>query len=163
MDVYSDMFHLGEGLIQKSGSESQNGKSNPLGYWKSSGAQKGHYRILFDDTFEETLRELQDADFAIVNGITYFGRKNIQASANKMYALIFDLDGITDSTLNNFLSGAIRAKAYPVPNYIILSGHGIHLYYIFEDPVPLYPNIKLQLKNLKYALTEKMWNSFSSR
>ena len=162
MDVYSDMFHLGEGLIQKSGSESQNGKSNPLGYWKSSGAQKGHYRILFDDTFEETLRELQDADFAIVNGITYFGRKNIQASANKMYALIFDLDGITDSTLNNFLSGAIRAKAYPVPNYIILSGHGIHLYYIFEDPVPLYPNIKLQLKNLKYALTEKMWNSYTS-
>ena len=58
MDVYSDMFHLGEGLIQKSGSESQNGKSNPLGYWKSSGAQKGHYRILFDDTFEETAQAI---------------------------------------------------------------------------------------------------------
>ena len=165
MEVYSDIFSLGEGLIQRSGEEveSRNRKSNPLGYWKDTHTQKGHYRIMFDDTFEETLRELQEADFAIINGVSYFGRKNLQASANKMYALIFDLDGVTDSTLNNFMSGAIRAEAYPVPNYIALSGHGVHLYYVFEDPVPLYPNIKIQLKSLKYALTEKMWNKYTSK
>ena len=163
MEVYSDIFSLGDGLIQRSGDESRNGKSNPLGYWKDSHTQKGHYRIMFDDTFEDTLRELQEADFAIINGVSYFGRKNLQASANKMYALIFDLDGVTDSSLNNFMSGAIRAEAYPVPNYIALSGHGVHLYYLFEDPVPLYPNIKIQLKSLKYALTEKLWNEYTSK
>ena len=165
MEVYSDIFSLGDGLIQREGEEveSRNKKANPLGYWKNKGAHKGHYRIMFDDTFEDTLRELQDADFAILNGITYFGRKNVQAGASKMHAMIFDLDGVTDSTLNNFLSGAIRAEAYPVPNYIALSGHGVHLYYVFEEPVPLYPNIKIQLKNLKYALTEKMWNSYTSK
>ena len=165
MEVYSDIFSLGDGLIQREGEEveTRNRKSNPLGYWKDSHTQKGHYRIMFDDTFEDVLRELQEADFAILNGVTYFGRKNLQASANKMYALIFDLDGVTDSTLNNFMSGAIRAEAYPVPNYIALSGHGVHLYYVFEDPVPLYPNIKIQLKSLKYALTEKMWNKYTSK
>lgn len=165
MEVYSDIFSLGDGLIQREGEEveSRNKKANPLGYWKNNGTHKGHYRIMFDDTFEETLKELQDADFAILNGITYFGRKNVQAGASKMHAMIFDLDGVTDSTLNNFLSGAIRAEAYPVPNYIALSGHGVHLYYVFEEPVPLYPNIKIQLKNLKYALTEKMWNSYTSK
>ena len=118
---------------------------------------------MFDDTFEDTLRELQDADFAIINGISYFGRKNLQASANKMFCMIFDLDGVTDETLNNFMSGAIKAEAYPVPNYIALSGHGVHLYYVFHKPLPLYPNIKIQLKNLKYGLTEKIWNPYTSK
>lgn len=164
MDVYSDIFRLGEGQIQKIGEdvERKNLKSNPLGYWKNITAEKGHFRIMFEDTFEETLKELQKADFAILNGITYFGRKNIQDRANKMYALIFDLDGVTDNTLNNFMSGAIRAEAYPIPNYIALSGHGVHLYYVFEDPIPLYPYLKIQLKNLKYGLTQKMWNSYTS-
>lgn len=162
MDLYSDMFQLGSGLIQKSVTEFRNKKSNPLGYWKNENHEKGHYRIMFDDTFEDTLKELQDADFSIINGITYFGRKNTQASAGKMYAMIFDLDGVTDKTLNNFLSGAIRAEAYPIPNYIALSGHGVHLYYVFDEPVSLYPNIKTQLKDLKYGLIRKMWNRYTS-
>ena len=163
MEVYSDIFHLGSGQIQKADTESRNRKSNPVGYWKDNDKVKGHYRIMFDDTFEDTLKELQDADFAIINGITYFGRKNLQASANKMYCMIFDLDGVTDETLNNFMSGAIKAEAYPVPNYVALSGHGVHLYYLFHSPLPLYPNIKIQLKNLKYGLTEKMWNPYTSK
>lgn len=163
LDVYSDIFHLGEGLIQRANSESHNLKSNPLAYWKNHDEKKGHYRVMFDDTFPETLEELQRADFCIMNGISYFGRKNLQSNANKMYALIFDLDGVTDSTLNNFMSGAVKAKVYPVPNYVILSGHGVHLYYLFDDPVPLYPYLKIQIKNLKYALITKMWNGYTSK
>lgn len=164
MEVYTNIFKLGEGCIQKYNAESENLKANPLGYYKSDNKDSGHYRIFFEDTFEETLHELQEADFAIVNGLSYFGRRNMQEYASKMYAMIFDLDGQTDTTLNNFLSGAFSKhwNIYPLPNYIILSGHGIHLYYVFDVPVPLYPNIKLQLKNLKYALTEKMWNPYTS-
>ncbi len=162
MEVYRDIFRLGDGFIQKRDTEKNNRKSNPIAYWKNDDSEKGHFRIMFDDTFEDTLCELQRADFAILNGVTYFGRKNIQASANKLYALIIDLDGVTDESLNNFMSGAIRAGAYPVPNYIILSGHGIHLYYIFEEPVPLYPYLKIQIKNMKYALTERVWNKYTS-
>jgi len=162
MDLYRDMFHLGTNEIQNRDEPPGSFKANPIAYWKNDTSQKGHYRIMFDDTFEETLLELQEADFSILNGITYYGRKNVQAKASKMYALIFDLDGVTDSTLNAFLSGAIVGDAYPVPNYIVLSGHGVHLYYLLEYGVPLYPNIKLQLKNLKYALTEKIWNRYTS-
>lgn len=160
--LYSDIFQLGSGQIQKADTEARNMKSNPIGYWKNNDKVKGNYRIFFDDTFFDTLKELQDADFAIINGITYFGRKNLQANAHRMFALIFDIDGITDETLNNFMSGAIKAQVYPVPNYVILSGHGVHLYYVFHKPLPLYPNIKIQLKNLKYGLTEKMWNPYTS-
>ena len=163
MDVYRDMFSLGDNLIQKDGEEAGAFKANPIGYYRK-GQGKGHYRIFFDDTFEDTLKEMQEADFAIMNGIAYFGRKNVQEHASKMYAMIFDLDGVTDETLNAYLSGAFAKDydIYPLPNYIILSGHGLHLYYIFEEPIPLYPNIKIQLKALKYALTDKMWNPYTS-
>lgn len=164
MDVYSAIFNLGENEIQRNGEKPGAFKSNPIGYWKNSDKQKGHYRIMFDDTFEETLKELQEADFSILNGVTYFGRKNLQENASKMYAMILDFDGVTDKLLNNFLHGAFSKDfdIYPVPNYMALSGHGIHLYYIFEEPIPLYPNIKLQMKALKYALIERIWNQYTS-
>lgn len=162
MTVYSEMFHLGEGYIQNFKKEKQNFVANPLVYMRKNDAKKGKYRILFEDTFSDTLKEAQEADFCIVNGISYFGRKNRQEHASKMFAMIFDIDGVTQTTLNNFLSGAYNAEVYPVPNYIILSGHGIHLYYIFEEPVSLFPYTKIQLKKLKYALTERMWNPYTS-
>lgn len=164
MEVYSDIFHLGENDIQRRNEEKGTYKSNPLGYWKNDKDSKGHYRILFDDTFEETLKELQEADFCIMNGLSYFGRKNVQEHASKMYAMIFDLDGVTDETLGNFLHSCFSDfTIYPLPNYIILSGHGVHLYYVFEYPIPLYPNIKIQLKELKYSLTTKMWNRYTTK
>ena len=76
--------------------------------------------------------------------------------------MIFDLDGVTDKTLNAFLNGAYEVDAYPIPNYIALSGHGVHLYYTFEYGIPLYPNIKMQLKAFKYAMIERLWNSYTS-
>lgn len=162
MDVYSDIFNLGYGSIQKENEAPGEYKANPLGYWKNGSQETGHFRIMFEDTFEDTLKELQRADFGLLNGITYFGRKRDQNHASKMYAMIFDLDDVTDSTLNNFLNGAFEVDAYPIPNYICLSGNNVHLYYVFEDPIPLFPNIKLQLKDLKYALTEKIWNPYTS-
>ena len=162
MDVYRDMFHFGEGYLQKENVEKGGYKANPIAYWRNDKALHGHYRVLFEDTFESWLPELQAADFCIINGITYFGRKNLMDHASKMFAMIFDLDGVTDVTLNNFFNGAFEADVYPIPNYVVLSGHGIHLYYCFEEPISLFPNLKIQLKELKFALTERIWNSYTS-
>lgn len=162
MDVYKDIFKFGEEEIQKNGESPGQYKANPIAYFRNNDADHGYFRIMFEDTFEDILTELQQADFSILNGITYFGRRNVQDHASKMYAMIFDLDGVTDYTLNNFFSGAFNAQVYPIPNYVVLSGHGVHLYYVFEYGVPLFPNIKYQLKELKYALSEKLWNRYTS-
>lgn len=162
IDVYRDIFKFGEGYLQKQGELAGEFKANPIAIWKNDNEENGHFRIMFEDTFEDTLVELQQADFSILNGISYFGRRNKQEHASKMFAMIFDLDGVTESTLTNFLSGAIKGNAYPLPQYVVLSGHGVHLYYVFEEPIPLYPNLKIQLKNLKYALTDKIWNMYTS-
>lgn len=163
LEVYSDIFKFGEGCIQVDKNEKPGSyKANPLAYWRNWKDKRGHYRVMFEQDWERLLPELQAADFCIVNGLSYFGRRNVQARASKMYAMIFDLDGVTDKTLNAFFSGAVIGDAYPLPNYISLSGHGVHLYYVFERPVSLYPNIKVQLRELKYALTDLMWNKYTS-
>jgi len=120
---------------------------------------------MFEDKFEEIYQnELVNADFCVMNGLTYFGAKYTSDRASKMCAMIFDIDGVTDNSLNNFFYAAFNKEFdyYPLPNYVALSGHGVHLYYVFEEPVPLFPNLKLQLKEFKYSLTEKMWNKNTS-
>lgn len=165
LDVYGDIFRLGEGFIQRSGEGTGAHKANPIVLGSFDGVVRR--RILLEDTFEDALAEFQQADWAILNGLTYWGKANTADRQSKMCAMIFDLDGVDDKRLNAFLYGASGTAfdghgAYPVPQYVIMSGHNVHLYYVFDDPVSLYPNTKVQMKALKYALTDLMWNGYTS-
>ena len=163
-EAYSWIFQLsekGSDFIQRKSVESRDFKANPVGYFKFENREKGDYRILFKDTFFTELKKLQEADFAIINGITYFGRKNESIHASKMYAMIFDLDNVTSREITNIY---VQSEwNFPMPNIIACSGHGIHLYYLFENPISLYPNTKVYLKELKYALTKSIWNKYTSQ
>lgn len=173
MDVYSDIFQLGYGFIQTEGEPGGLHKANPIilgsfgGHHDSDGKLVGdrvRRRILLEDTFEETLAEFSDANWAITNGLTYWGRANTADAQSKMCAMIFDLDGQDDGTLTAFLYNCRSDyPLYPEPNYIILSGHNVHLYYVLEEPADLYPNTKSLLKDMKYRLTDRMWNKYTSR
>ena len=68
IQLYSDMFRIGEGYIQRSG-DSRDLKANPLGYYRNVDDDKGHYRVFTEDNFESVLEEMQRADFSILNGI----------------------------------------------------------------------------------------------
>ena len=168
MEVYSDIFDLGSGFIQVEGELGGNHKANPIILGSFDG--KIRRRILLEDTFEDTLTEFQQAEWAIVNGLTYWGGANTADSQSKLCALIFDLDGVgfeDGRGLRNFLHGASGDELdghgiYPMPNYVILSGENVHLYYVFDEPLSLYPNTKTQLKELKYTLTDRMWNMYTS-
>ena len=162
MDVYSDVFRLGTGFIQRAGEEPGRHKANPIILGSFGGRMRR--RILFEDTFEETLAEFQGADWAITNGLTYWGRANTAEAQSKMCAMIFDLDGQDDGTLRNLLYNCRSDyPIYPEPNYVILSGHNVHLYYVLEEPADLYPNTKSLLKDMKYHLTDRIWNYYTSR
>lgn len=82
--------------------------------------------------------------------------------AQRMHALIIDLGGVGECELRNFwLRTQVPAeyiRSIPMPTYIVMSGSGLHLYYVFETPIDLYPNIKFQLKALKYDLTFRFWD-----
>lgn len=50
----------------------------------------------------------------------------------------------------------------PKCTYCINSGHGLHLYYLLENPVPLYKHLQDKLREFKYELIAKVWNRYTS-
>lgn len=160
LDMYTDIFKLGEGRIQYSGEPSGMFKTNPIAIASQNNRRRRF--IMFEDEFEARLNELAKYDWAYMSCVTYWGKQNKNDRQSKMYAMVFDLDGVTDKSLARFLDGT-HCGIYPLPTYLVLSGHGVHPYYVFEDPVSLYPETKSQLKRLKYALTDVIWNKDTSR
>lgn len=160
IEAYKKIFRLGEGYIQRAGEYSQKPepiKGNPIAYYiEHKGDKSGHFRIMLEDRFDHDLKILQKAHFAILNGLTYYGRKNVSEHQDRCFALIFDIDGVLDVTLPRLFHMA-DVGLIPMPNLVALSGHGLHLYYIFDEPLQLYPETKVQLKSLKYELTRKLW------
>lgn len=159
MELYSDVFWLGDGEIQTSTEAPGSFKTNPIIIGHDG--KRMHRHIMFEDTFEQTLTQFQSYEWAFMSGCTYFGRHNTAERQSKLYALIFDIDGVNEKTLDDFFYG-LSNDVYPRPTHIVLSGHGMHLYYVMDGPLELYPGIKTQLKELKYGMTRVLWNRYTS-
>jgi len=167
-ELYSDMFHLGENLIQRTGeyrTTTKEFKGNPMIYVCDEEDYAGKIKryILLEDTLLEQIHAAQQCPSNLINGISYYGKKKDKEHADKCFGMIFDLDEVDATSARNFMY-AMRNGVYPNPNYIVISksGKGLHLYYIFEKPIRLYPKIKIQLKSLKHALIRLMWNPHTS-
>lgn len=119
-------------------------------------------RIMLNDTWADDYRDYVECNgMTLCSGLTYHSRSNKLQYAQTMNALIFDLDGVGRKELERVLerttgSGEVY-RSIPKPTFIVLSGRGLHLYYVFDEPIALYPNIKLQLKSLKHDLTFRIW------
>lgn len=167
MEVYGDVFRLGTGFLTCTGEhrESRDFNGNPIILGSFDG--KIRREMVFEDTFEDQLSKYQQADWAILNGLTYWGRVNDGQHQNKLCALIFDYDidksKQAPTKLYNFLYGAFsNSKLYPIPNYMVLSSHNIHLYYVLDEPLNLFPVVKTQAKKLKHELARVMMNRYTS-
>lgn len=132
--------------------------------------RKMNRRIMLSDTWEDDYcNNIENNELALCSGLAYRGYSNKFDHAQTMNAMIFDLDlvggkqldiliqrmfnGGTDKTPRQGIPGNL-----PTPTFIVVSGTGVHVYYVFKEPIPLFPNIKLQLKELKHYLTERMWD-----
>ena len=120
-------------------------------------------RIMFNDNWEQDYKDyIKGNSFALCSGLSYFRRTNRITNAQKMHALIIDLDGVGGNELESLFSrielptGSLFS--IPKPTFLVLSGTGIHIYYVLDKPIDLYPNIKIQLKSLKHRLTFLSWD-----
>lgn len=119
-------------------------------------------RIMLNDTWEDDYKNYVERNpLTLCSGLSYRKRANKLENAQRMNALVIDLDGVGGRELRNLFlrfdkkPGAIRTL--PMPTFLVLSGRGLHIYYVFDEPIDLYPNIKVQLKSLKYDLTFRIW------
>ena len=112
----------------------------------------------------QALYELIDRseDFCILAPISYAGRKRINENARYMYAFCIEVDYIEpkNGLEELFFSWERDTMPLPKPTYLVCSGNGLHLYYVFERPIPLWKNIFEQLKEAKSYLTPRFWTKY---
>lgn len=126
---------------------------NPVIFYKEGGKAR-HRLMLLDD--EDTLRFLENREFAIMSPVTYVGRTNSYRNARYLYAFAIDLDGVSIHEVRALLRG-MTTGVYPVANIIVNSGHGVHVYYLLESPVGMYETRLNALNKLKAGLTRIVW------
>ncbi len=166
-ELYTRLFRIGDGFIESAVGKNAptTFKGNPILYLNDDENYLGkfHRYIWLEDTFIEQLHEAQRAPSNLINACSYYGKKKDSQRMDKCYGLIFDLDSVDEKKIAALFFQA-RNKANPMPNYIVVSksGRGVHLYYLFDEPLRMYPNYKSQLKSLKYELTIRIWNYYTS-
>lgn len=100
--------------------------------------------------------------FCFMSPISYAGKRRTKKNARFLFALAIDLDGLKvkngEATgLRNLFHQISNDQQLP-PSYIVFSGSGIHLYYIFDKPVPLYKENIRQLEEIRNKLIKRIWN-----
>lgn len=114
---------------------------------------RNNYKVVTKGDWE-TMTWLEERYFALTAPMTFVGKANSAKNARFLYAFTVDLD---DVGMNNLIALCTyfmrphKEKEYkgltivPVPNLIVNSGHGFHLYYILERPLAMYS------RNARYA------------
>lgn len=118
-------------------------------------------RYTITDDLEVLDQLLQSENFIIISPISYVGKSRSSENARLMYALAIDLDGVNkEINMIDLFHQIEKVEHLPKPTYTVISGSGLHLYYVFEQPIPLFRNVVEQLTRLKNDLTRKIWNGY---
>lgn len=116
-------------------------------------------RVLFDDF--AALDEVQGKEFAVFSPIAYSGRRRIMKLAYKIFGIVIDLDEVDLKCIGDLFHQA-QNNIIPFPSAVVNSGTGLHIYYIFETPIPAYDRYFESLTKLKTALIDIVWNRYTS-
>lgn len=105
-------------------------------------------------------------NFCLMAPISYAGKTRQSENARFMYALCVEIDNLIVRKKDNWQEGLytlihqIDKGFLPRPTYIVASGNGVHLYYLWEFALPLFKNVVKELKKYKRKLTFDLWNRY---
>lgn len=165
-DFYRDLFPVGsfeqKGVYEK-------GRYNGIAVAIERGGKQTKRMTVTDDL--DVIQDMVQTDaFCIMSPISYAGKSRRAENARYMYALAIDLDGVqTLQQWQFFLRQTEKGHemlsfiwGLPKPTYLVASGTGLHIYYVFQTPIPLYKNIAEKLEVLKRRLTWQAWTQGAS-
>lgn len=104
----------------------------------------------------------QSENFCMIAPVSYIGRHRTVENARYLYALCVEVDYIEPKHGIDELvySWERECRPIPKPTYIVCSGNGLHIYYVFERPIPLWKNVYISLHEAKKWLTPQLWTKF---
>lgn len=122
------------------------------------------YRYNITDELDAIDVAVSSNDFCLCSPLSYAGKKRTAENARMLYAIAVDLDkvrvigGKPYGLENLWLKHIEDVKRIPKPTYIVSSGTGLHLYYLLEQPLPLFQNVAQELQEYKRELTRLIWH-----
>lgn len=165
-DFYRDIFPIGS--FETKGVY-EDGKYNGIAVAVQKGDNRAKRFTVTDDLDVITDMAMSD-DFCIMSPISYVGKSRKSENARFMYAMAIDLDGMETLEQWQFFMQQIERGhemlsfvwGLPKPTYLVSSGTGLHIYYVFDKPIPMFRNIVTQLEVLKKRLTWQAWTQGAS-
>lgn len=152
-------FIFPEGSFERLGHQ-EDKKGNGIALSIDIETKRATKTILTDG--HEQLSALLEEPFVILSPISYFGRSRKAKNALWLHALTLDIDYVGEGHLGNLLNWFEGLDLIPRPTFIVNSGHGLHLYYVFERPIAMYERNQQALLKLKRYLIERIWTRFTS-
>lgn len=159
-EYYRDMFP--DGSFEAEGDLDGERRPNGLASVLEDSEQPGrrYNRIIFDDL--ATITDLTDKEFVVVPPVGYSGRRRLSKFAYSFYGICIDLDDVGMDNLIDLLY-QMQNKLLPMASYIVNSGTGLHVVYLFDNPIPALPQYFESMGRLKEALSNMIWNQYTSR
>lgn len=169
-EFYRAIFPKGE--LQKKGVY-EKGKYNAIVVEvtkekKKNGKDRTLRHTITDDL--DKIDEIVERDnFCLMSPISYIGKERKSDNARALYALTIDLDGLIIKNgddpfgLRTLFHQIENIERIPMPTYIVSSGTGVHLYYVFEKPIMLFSNVIKQLQKYKRELTRIVWQGYITK
>lgn len=160
-DFYRFVFPVSE--LAEAGKQVQ-GKYNGVALELLPEATEGKNvrRYLLHDDLADLDQLLKSENFIIVSPISYIGASRRSENARNLYALAIDLDGITSKQYIVDLFHQIDNKILPRPTFTVASGTGLHLYFVLDKPIRLFPDTSKELFLLKKELVNIIWNRYTT-
>lgn len=169
---YRELFPAGELCADTS----ERGRYNAVivRTWRDGGVEHAE-RHLVTDSLEQVPAVLAlDGAFPrvsdLLSPVSYAGRRPRLDRAHALYALVFDLDGIKidedgrpvgiEDLFYQMENLPEREALFPAPTFTVSSGTGLHLYYMLDEPISLWPEVCKRLQKFRNAFTKKCWNQF---
>ncbi|WP_415331655.1 hypothetical protein [Clostridium perfringens] len=169
-EFYREIF--GEGELQEKGVYAKGKYNGIIVEVTKEKLQDGRNKILrhtVTDDLDKIDEVIERDNFCLMSPISYIGKTRNSDNARALYALTIDLDGLIikngdDPTgLKTLFHQIENIDRIPMPTYIVSSGTGLHLYYVFEKPIMLFPNVVKQLQVYKRELTRIVWQGYITK
>lgn len=163
LDFYRDIFPLGE--LQKKGVYEEGkycGIAVEIIQTESKPIIK---RYSITDELDTIKDLLKSPNFVLLSPISYIGKTRHTENTRKMYAFALEIDNLKVNQkgvsvgLNDLLH-QMKQGILPMANYIVASGNGVHLYFIFDQPIRLFENVRESLTRYKRFITRQFWNGY---
>lgn len=106
-------------------------------------------------TIEEALMQSGARNDLLLGGSTFFKQYISKATTRDVHALIVDMDNVYSGTLLQIIQAGwadVNGHSWPIPTYIVNSGTGLHLYFVFSAPLPHYKRFEKGIDTLYRTL-----------